>query len=321
LVQNTSGDDNTAIGLGALGENTTGSYNTASGAVALADNTTGYYNTASGYAALENNTIGYFNTAIGYQALQANTASGEMAGSGNTAIGYQALLNNTIGGNNIGIGYQALYSNIDGTNNIAIGLEAASSVSGSPINNIHIGNIGASADTNVIRIGSAQTGGTYIAGIYGGTPGIPNYLVCVDFNGNLGSTGCSSAPSSRRFKEQIADMGDSSSKILQLRPVTFLYKPQYDDGSHALQYGLIAEEVAEIYPEMVGYDKDGQISSVKYQLLAPMLLNEVQKQHAEAEKQKQRAQEQDETIRRLAARLSALEAVLGTVPVAATAGQ
>ena len=75
-------------------------------------------------------------------------------------------------------------------------------------------------------------------------------------------------------------MGDSSSRLFQLRPVTFFYKPQYDDGSHTLQYGLIAEEVAKVYPEMVAYDKVGQPYTVKYQLLAPMLLNEVQKQHA-----------------------------------------
>jgi hypothetical protein len=96
----------------------------------------------------------------------------------------------------------------------------------------------------------------------------------------LGTTGCST-PSSRRFKEQITDMGDRSSGLFELRPVTFLYKPEYDDGSHALQYGLIAEEVAEIYPDMVGYDKDGQPASVKYQSLTPMLLNEVQKQNAQ----------------------------------------
>ena len=88
------------------------------------------------------------------------------------------------------------------------------------------------------------------------------------------------ASSSRRFKEQILDMGEGSSRLFQLRPVTFFYKPQYDDGSHTLQYGLIAEEVAKVYPDMVAYDKDGQPYTVKYQYLAPMLLNELQKQHA-----------------------------------------
>ena len=98
-------------------------------------------------------------------------------------------------------------------------------------------------------------------------------------------------------------MGDSSSKLFQLRPVTFLYKPEYDDGSHALQYGLIAEEVAKIYPDMVGYDKDGQPNSVKYQSLAPMLLNEVQKQNAQN--------------RTLEERVAALEALIANLTSAA----
>ena len=123
-------------------------------------------------------------------------------------------------------------------------------------------------------------------------------------------------PSSRRFKEQITDMGDSSSKLFQLRPVTFLYKPEYDDGSHALQYGLIAEEVAKIYPDMVGYDKDGQPSSVKYQSLAPMLLNEVQKQNAQIHLKTQVQLEEGENRRleeqnqKFEERLAALEALL-----------
>jgi hypothetical protein len=105
-------------------------------------------------------------------------------------------------------------------------------------------------------------------------------------------------------------MGDSSGKLFQLRPVTFLYKPEYDDGSHTLQYGLIAEEVAKIYPEMVGFDKDGQPSSVKYQALAPMLLNEVQKQSAQLQSQVQLQQEEN---RKLEDRLAALEALLSAL--------
>jgi len=142
-------------------------------------------------------------------------------------------------------------------------------------------------------------------------------------NGDLGTTGCTNTPSSRRFKEQIADMGDSSSKLLQLRPVTFFYKPEYDDGSRALQYGLIAEEVANLFPDMVGYDKDGQPSSVKYQSLAPMLLNEVQKQNRQLQKQNAQLQSEvqireaadrklEEQNRKLEDRLAALEALLSS---------
>ncbi len=98
--------------------------------------------------------------------------------------------------------------------------------------------------------------------------------VTITANGQLGHT-----LSSRRFKDRINDMGDSSSKLFQLHPVSFFYKPQYDDGSHLLQYGLIAEDVAKVYPEMVVYDKQGQPYTVKYQMLTPMLLNEMQKEH------------------------------------------
>jgi hypothetical protein len=113
-------------------------------------------------------------------------------------------------------------------------------------------------------------------------------------------------------------MGDSSSKLLQLRPVTFFYKPEHDDGSRALQYGLIAEEVAKLYPDMVGYDKDGQPASVKYQSLAPMLLNEVQKQAEENRQQAQAIQVQQEENRKLEDRLTALEALIAGQPTPAS---
>jgi hypothetical protein len=107
-------------------------------------------------------------------------------------------------------------------------------------------------------------------------------------------------------------MGDTSSKLLQLRPVTFFYKSQYDDGSPTQQYGLIAEEVAKLYPDMVGYDKDGQPASVKYQSLAPMLLNEVQKQNAQLQQQLEINRLQQEHNRKLEDRLAALEALLSS---------
>src|SRR5205823_1095093 len=114
-------------------------------------------------------------------------------------------------------------------------------------------------------------------------------------NGQLGT-----ASSSRRFKEDIFDMGDASSGLLRLRPVTFRYKKPYADGSKPLDYGLIAEEVGEIYPDLVSRSADGKIETVQYHKLAPMLLNELQKQQ-------QRAAEQDERIRSLENRLANLE--------------
>ena len=269
---------------------TDGLLNTGVGAGALAGNTTGLNNTAVGNRALAANTAGFENTAIGSQALQ-NNATGTF----NIAIGGTAALGSPPGNSNsIYIGSVGTAGDNDGT--IAIGTQSS--------NNIYIGR-SVAIDSGTIAIGTQGTQtNTYLAGVYGTTL-VDGILVCVDSSGRLGtydsaSTGdnCGSGPirSSRRFKEQITDMGDSSSKLLQLRPVTFFYKPQYDNGSGLLQYGLIAEEVAKLYPEMVGYDKDGQPSSVKYQSLAPMLLNEVQKQHAQ--------------LQELEDRLAALEALL-----------
>jgi hypothetical protein len=331
LASNTTGMYNTGSGFSALATNTTGFGNTASGAGALEKNTTGNGNTASGAGALEGNTIGNQNAASGYQALQVNTTGNENTASGvqslwsnttgasNTATGFQALVINTTGISNTAIGALALESNTTGGDNIAIGNYAATNVSGGNSHNIDIGSQGASGDgagsnNGVIRIGTPGTQtSAYIAGIYGGSPATPNLPVCVDASGTLGTATCTATPSSRRFKDHISDMGDTSSKLFELRPVTFLYKPEYDDGSHALQYGLIAEEVAKLYPAMVGYDKDGQPSSIKYQSLAPMLLNELQKQHREIEEQRETIRLQNDRITQQESRLAAVEAQLSDV--------
>jgi hypothetical protein len=218
----------------------------------------------------------------------------------NTAVGAGTLQNNATGAGNTAVGSQALLNNITGSNNIAVGFQSADGVSGGNSNNIHVGSQGASGDNGVIRIGTPGTQTiTSIAGIYGGSPTMPNLPICIDGNGTLGTNNCGNIPF---FREQIADMGDRSSKLLELRPVTFFSKPQ-DAGSRELQYGLIPEEVAKIYPEMVGYDKDGKPASVKYQMLAPMLVNELQKQNAQI-------QFQQEENRKLEDRLAALEALL-----------
>jgi hypothetical protein len=327
LANNTTGYGNTANGADALANNTIGEFDTASGISALSNNTTGIGNTASGYGALKLNTTGSGNTASGWGALYSNSTgsaniadgdgalAGNTTGSYNTASGFWALTGNTTGSDNTASGLQALSSNTTGSGNIALGNTAAFYAPVGNSNSIYIGSQGSAADASgtiqigtqatetggTIQIGNAQTGGTYIAGISGAnaTSGAPVYVTS---NGQLGTM-----LSSGRFKEQITDMGDTSGKLLQLRPVNFFYKPEYDDGSHLLQYGLIAEEVAKIYPEMVAYGNDGQVLTVKYQLLAPMLLNEVQKQAAK--------------IRSLEDRLAALEKLLGAVPAAPTAGE
>lgn len=191
------------------------------------------------------------------------------------------------------------------------GLTRASTTGGANSNSIFIGTEGngsvPSDFIGTIQIGVQGLQTSFIvAGVSGTTTGVADALpVVIDSNGQLGTIS-----SSQRFKEDIQDMGDASSDLLRLRPVTFRYKQAYKDGSKPIDYGLIAEEVADVYPDLVVRNKDGEIQTVQYQKLTPMLLNEVQKLHADLDQQNQRAQQQDETIRQLQDRLAALEALL-----------
>ena len=305
---------NTGVGYAALSSDTSGAYNTSVGAYALELTTTGYHNSALGYAALASNVTGSDNTAIGHDALEystgnQNTALGTWAmqlntsGSGNTAAGFQALaynasganntafgalalfsnstgkgnaaqgvnalFNNTTGIRNLGIGSNALYENVSGSYNIALGFDAGYNVTNGS-NNIEIGASGTASDNGTIQIGvqGTQTS-TTIAGIFGTT--VTGSAVYVTATGQLGVLA-----SSERYKTDIATMGSSTEKLEQLRPVTFKLKT---DRRGTVQYGLIAEEVAKIYPELVIRNARGGIEGVRYEELAPMLLNEMQQQH------------------------------------------
>ena len=269
LYANTGGDENTAVGTSALYSNITGSANTAMGRSALFYNTGGGHNTAVGYYTLYHNS-GNSNTAIGFRALELNE------GDENVAIGNYALNQHTTGNRNIAVGGYALTDTTEGNNNTAVGYNAGkyttSDFTGS--GNIYLGydvRPLSATESDTIRIGRNQTE-TYIAGIYSGTAS--GRAVYVNSNGKLGTV-----TSSRRYKEDIADMGDASSNLMKLRPVSFYYRSEYSDGPRTLQYGLIAEEVAEVYPDLVIYDpKTGQPETVSYHLVNAMLLNEVQKQ-------------------------------------------
>ena len=270
------GNNNAAFGSQALQSNTTGSANTASGSGALYSNTTGVFNTASGEAALFNNTTGSSNTASGVAALYSNTT-----GTQNTAAGQGALRMNTTGGNNTASGFQALFSATTGSNNIAIGYQAGYAVTTGSYN-IEIGTAGFASDNRTLRIGSGDpttgTQVTAIAGINGATvTGVPIYITS---GSQLGI-----ASSSRRVKDQIADMGEASSALMRLRPVTFYYKSDRNPKGRTLQYGLVAEEVAEIMPGLVAHAADGKPEAIYSQFLAPLLLNEVQKQQREIKRQ------------------------------------
>jgi len=285
LLNNTAGPDNTAVGSEALEFNVTGgsntavgfdalwlntsSFNTAVGTAALMFNTTGTSNTATGATALMFNDRGSNNAAFGMFALQINRF-----GSNNTAVGVEALRRNTQGDNNTCIGNSSLY-NCEGNNNTAIGTSAGMNIKRGN-NNICIGNVGVATESDTIRIGNATHPNTFIAGISGAT--VPTGVaVIVDVSGHLGTT-----TSSARFKQAIKPMGKASEAILALHPVTFRYKHELDpDGIP--QFGLVAEEVEKVQPDLVARDEQGKPYAVRYEAVNAMLLNEFLKQNRRVE--------------------------------------
>lgn len=269
MYANATGSDNTGVGSQALHDNTTGNTNTAVGNLALYFNTTGFQNAATGGESLYRNTTGSGNTANGVYALFSNTEGVE-----NTASGLGAMNLNTTGSGNTAIGADALRDNVTGQDNIAIGAYSGQFITGN--SNIAIANGGVAGESNTTRIGSNQSR-TFVSGIRGTTPSVADAVaVVIDSNGQLGTVS-----SSRRYKEDINDMGSASDRLLQLHPVTFRYKESYASGEQPLDYGLIAEEVAEVFPELVVFNDENQPETVKYRLLSSLLLNELQKQHSE----------------------------------------
>jgi len=272
LLANTA-DQNTATGAGALLSNTTGTFNTANGAFALFTNTIGTSNTASGAFALLNNTAGVENTANGYRVL-----SGNATGVGNTAYGSQALVQST------------------GNNNIALGAHAGFNIS-TGSNNIHIGNVGAGNESATVRIGDNNQTKAFIAGINGVNQGSPTAVFINTLTGQLGTT----APaSSRRYKKEIKPMDAASEAVLALKPVSFHYK---SDNTKTPQFGLIAEDVADVNPDLVVRDENGEIYTVRYDAVNAMLLNEFLKEHHKNEEQEATIARQQKQINALAAAL------------------
>ena len=282
------GDGNTATGTFALLSNTNGRLNTANGALALISNTNGIANTAVGYSALFSNTVGLGNTAVGDEALRANTT-----GDANIAIGVQALIGNSTGGGNTAVGDSALYHNTSGDANIALGFHAGDFTTGS--NNIDIGHLGVEGESNTIRIGGNVFGhgpqtAAFIAGISG--TAVVGDAVVVDGNGQLGTVA-----SSARFKKNIKPMDKTSEAILALKPVSFQYR---SDSKGTPQFGLIAEEVAKVNPDLVVRNRNGEIYSVRYEAVNAMLLNEFLKEHRTVQDLKSTVAKQEATIARSA---------------------
>ena len=291
----------TGVGVQALGSNTSGEDNTANGYQALFSNTSASDNTAIGYQALYFNKIANNNVAIGSQALYANTNGGgntavgvgaldsNTSGGGNTAIGLGAMDANTNGNFNTAVGDSALSNNTRGTGNIALGFSAGINITTGG-NNIDIGNSGVAGDTNIIRIGLTGTQtNTFIAGIYNATAA-SGVQVFINNNGQLGTL-----TSSERFKQNIRSMGDASDVLLALRPVAFQYKRDIDPQGIP-QFGLIAEEVDKVDPDLVARDDKHQIYTVRYEAVSAMLLNEFLKQHQKVEEQNQTIQDLKEKV-------------------------
>jgi len=288
LNNDTTGSFNTALGAGTLFRNNADA-NTAIGVGAMLSNFDGYQNTATGAFALFSNTgsadnanrpagdPGSFNTANGYQALFSNTAGGA-----DTAVGYRALFNNTTGFSNTAIGYSALSNNSTGSANIALGVLAGGAVS-TANNVIAIGTVGQNVDNSC-----------FIGQIYNNVQpqvGLDPDLVTINSNGRLGRANISS----RRYKHDIQSMDKASEVLYALRPVSFRYHQAYD-ASQTIAFGLIAEEVAEVYPDLVGRNPQGEPESVRYEQINAMLLNEFLKEHRRGEEQDCKIQEQETTI-------------------------
>ena len=263
LLKVTTGEDNTALGFRTLRENTEGKFNTAIGSAALRENVAAHRNTATGFQALFKHQVGTDNTANGFRALSVND------GNRNTAVGSFALQATT------------------GSDNIALGNAAGLNLT-TGNNNIDIGNRGVAGESNTIRIGDVDQARTFIAGISGArVTGAP---VSVNAGGQLGV-----APSSARFKDEIKPMDKTSEAILALKPVTFHYKKDLDpDGIP--QFGLVAEELARVNPDLVVRDAEGKPYTVRYDAVNAMLLNEFLKEH-------RKVQDLESALEQLTARL------------------
>ena len=277
--------------------------NTAEGQRALLSLTTGGFNTAIGYLSLRNNTTGSFNTAVGAGALIANTSDENTAvglgallshstGSANTANGAFALFSDTGGQANTAIGDRALVNNTTGNLNVALGFDAGGFVT-TANNVICIGSLGSNVN-NSCFIGN-------IAGVDQGGP-----AAAVFINTGTGQLGTAAPSSSRRFKREIKAMEKASEAILDLKPVTFEYK---SDKTNTAQFGLIAEEVAEVNPNLVVRDKNGEIYTVRYDAVNAMLLNEFLKEHRKVEQMQKQIEALTAGLQKVSAQLATDESV------------
>ena len=274
LFFNTIGFQNTAVGTAALLNNTTGDQNTANGAFALSSNTEGVTNTAIGNDALKSNTTGDSNTALGFNALPSNTT-----GSFNMAVGHIALTSNTDGSANTAVGRRALELNTTGSYNTAIGFGAGGNLT-TGYGNVCIGEgiLGVAGESDTTRIRNVYSSVASARAVY------------VNSDSKIGTL-----VSSRRFKDEIKSMDNVSEAILALKPVTFRYKKEIEPNG-ATMFGLIAEEVEKVDPDLVTRDDKGEAETVRYEAVNAMLLNEFLKEHRKNEEQQATITELKSTI-------------------------
>jgi hypothetical protein len=268
LVLN-NGDENTATGTGGLFLNSTGNQNTANGAFTLFNNSTGGFNTAVGYEALNRNEEGNRNNAFGWHAL-----GGNVSGSSNNAFGVGAL------------------PQTNGSNNTAIGDLAGNLILGSGNVCIGAGVLGTNGESNSTRI--RNIGST---GIVGGAS------VVIETLGGIGDGRLGVITSSRRYKEDITPMDEASATLFALKPVTFRAKGHHGPIKH---YGLIAEDVAAVEPDLVMYNAKGQPETLRFDSINAMLLNEFLKEH-------QRVQELMATVAQQQSRLDQQQKQIASV--------
>jgi len=300
LISNTTGNNNTATGIGALGSNTIGNDNTANGFGALLLDTTGSDNTAVGFEALLVNTTGFQNAANGWRALFANTT-----GFHNTADGFIALSSNTTGNHNTADGDEALTGNTTGNFNTTCGAHSLihnTTGSGNTVLGFDTGNSITTAN-NVICIGENVAGANvsnscFIGNVFGATS-TAGIAVFIDSSGQLGTV-----TSSRRFKEEIRPMDQASKALFSLKPVTFCYKKEIDPAGTS-QFGLVAEDVEKVNPDLVARDEEGKPYSVRYDQVNAMMLNEFLKEHATVQELKKEIAALKAGLQKMSAQLTA----------------
>jgi Chaperone of endosialidase len=331
LHSDTTGNQNTATGYRALFSNQTGRQSTAYGAQALYNNTTGNDNVATGFNTLYTNVSGNRNTGVGFRTLTFNDANDNTAigwnalynnrtGTQNTAIGSGALLHGSNNSNNTAIGYQAINNNSTGSENTVVGTGAGPNVIAG-FNNTYIGDfVGTLApdESSTIRIGDLSNGNgagslaCFIGGIFNNFQPVSGSVVQVTLDLANDKLGWASAPSSARFKDEIKPMDKASEAILALKPVTFRYRKELDRKGIP-QFGLVAEEVEKVNPDLVTRDAKGQVYTVRYEAVNAMLLNEFLKEHRKVQAQNGKLQNQARKIKEQEAAFTQLKKEMESV--------